>query len=143
MFHLNNTPQFVCYPNQSVENFTDDSSKNTEQNSILTTATNLFKSNDITAVGTSKNIEQDTNLSVANTTANFLSNIQSNVSNILSDSSSNKVFSFEKSNPITSSVSSSTTVVDGKVNKSICIDNTCLNEQDLKKLIQMIKNLPN
>lgn len=119
MFNQNNTPEFVCYPKQTVENFQD-----------------------ITVVGTSKNIVQESNQS-----SGFLSNILSEIpkftSNIISEVSSSSTFGFGNSTPVSSSLSSSTSFVDGKISKNICIDNTCLTEEDLKKILKMIKNLPN
>jgi hypothetical protein len=146
MFNQNNTPQFVCYPKQNVENFQD-----------------------ITVVGTSKNIVQESNVSVVNQSSGFLSDILSQVpkftnnivsevpkftsnivsevpkftSNILSEVSSSSTIGLGNSTPVSSNLSSSTSIVNGVTTKNICIDNTCLTEEDLKKLIKMIKNLPN
>jgi len=143
MFNQNNTPEFVCYPKQTVENFQD-----------------------ITVVGTSKNIIQESNQSsgfvtnqssgfvtnqssgfVTNQPSGFSSNIISEIpkftSNIISEVSSSSTFGFGNPTPVSSSLSSSTSFVDGKISKNICIDNTCLTEEDLKKLLKMIKNLPN
>ncbi len=128
MFSHNNMPNFVCYPSNKVENFQD-----------------------VTIVGNSKNIVQESNVAVSNATSSVLSSINSVISEVpkfasqvSSQVTSEGLFGLGgSSTPVTSSVSSSTSVVDGKVNKNICIDDTCLTEEDLKKLIKMIKNLPN
>jgi hypothetical protein len=148
MFNQNNTPQFVCYPKQTVENFQDNSTQESSvsvvnQESIINQATGFvvnqasgFLSNFLSQVPKfTNNIVSE----VPKFTSNIVSEVPRFTSNIVSEVSSSSTIELGNSTPVSSNLSSTTSVVNGVTTKNICIDNTCLTEEDLKKLLKIIK----